>query len=69
MSRLPILFTILATSLLAEADFVPKGESHPIVAAMKIIGMIATVIFIVVMVYKSVRVVKDDEDDRVHLPD
>lgn len=63
----------LAVSLLFGEEhgpkFMPEGEPHPIIAAIKIIGMIATAIFVIVMVYRSIRVVKDDEDDHVHLPD
>ncbi|WP_456403366.1 hypothetical protein [Hydrogenimonas sp.] len=36
---------------------------------IKIIGMALTALFVGVMVYRSVRVVKEEEDDRVHLPD
>jgi len=39
------------------------------IAWIKIIGMILTSIFVGVMVYKSIRVVKDKEDDKVQLPD
>jgi hypothetical protein len=39
------------------------------IAWIKIIGMTLTAIFVGVMVYKSIRVVKDDENDKVHLPD
>ncbi|WP_456380968.1 hypothetical protein [Hydrogenimonas sp.] len=69
------LFLLLSVPplLMAAADpeFVPHSgaSAHPFVAAVKIVGMIATAIFVVVMVVKSVKVVKHDEDDRVHLPD
>ncbi|WP_457594216.1 hypothetical protein [Hydrogenimonas sp.] len=36
---------------------------------VKVVGMAATAIFVAVMIRKSVKVVKDKEDDRVHLPD
>ncbi|WP_457595458.1 hypothetical protein [Hydrogenimonas sp.] len=39
------------------------------IAWIKIIGMALTALFVGVMVYRSVRVVKEEEDDRVHLPD
>ncbi|WP_300365379.1 hypothetical protein [Hydrogenimonas sp.] len=69
MIRLPIFFAVLVSALSAATEFVPKGESHPIVLAVKIIGMAATLLFVIVMVVKSVRIVKDDEDDHVQLPD
>ncbi len=39
------------------------------VAWVKVVGMILTAAFVIAMVYRSVRVVKDEEDDKVHLPD
>lgn len=39
------------------------------IALIKIVGMVLTAIFVGVMVYKSIRVVKDKEDDKVQLPD
>ncbi len=30
--------------------------------------MILTAAFVIAMVYRSVRIVKDEEDDKVHLP-
>ncbi len=39
------------------------------VAWIKVIGMVLTALFVGGMVYRSVRVVKEREDDRVHLPD
>jgi len=66
-----VLFSTM-TFLFSEENgpkFMPEGTSHPIVSAVKIVGMIATAIFVVVMVYRSIRVVKEDEDDKVHLPD
>jgi uncharacterized membrane protein len=39
------------------------------IAWIKIIGMILTSIFVGALVYKSIRVVKDKEDDKVQLPD
>jgi len=36
---------------------------------VKLTGMAATAIFVAVMIRKSIKVVKDKEDDRVHLPD
>ncbi|WP_456322606.1 hypothetical protein [Hydrogenimonas sp.] len=63
-SALPFL-----TTSIQAAQFMPEKESHPIVAGIKIAGMIATAIFVGVMLYKSIRIVKDDEDDSVHLPD
>ena len=52
--------------------FMPEGtgaEAHPLIAAIKVVGMVATAIFVIVMVIKSIKVVKHDEDDRVDLPD
>jgi heme/copper-type cytochrome/quinol oxidase subunit 2 len=65
LSILPVVVTA------AEPEFVPHSgaSAHPIVAAIKIVGMIATAVFVVVMVVRSVKVVKHDEDDSVHLPD
>ena len=66
---MPFLFALGAMA--AEPEFVPESgaEAHPVVAAVKIVGMIATAIFVIVMAVKSVRVIKNDEDDQVHLPD
>ncbi|BBG65047.1 hypothetical protein NNO_0344 [Hydrogenimonas sp.] len=36
---------------------------------VKVVGMLLTALFVGVMIYRSVRVVKDEEDDKVHLPD
>ncbi|WP_300361808.1 hypothetical protein [Hydrogenimonas sp.] len=65
LSILPVVVTA------AEPEFVPHSgaSAHPIVTAIKIVGMIATAVFVVVMVVRSVKVVKHDEDDSVHLPD
>jgi len=55
----------------AEPAFVPESgaSAHPIVAAIKLVGMALTAGFVIYWVVKSVRVVKHDEDDRVQLPD
>jgi len=65
------LFLAAATALFAEPEFIPESgvEAHPFVAAVKILGMLATAIFVIVMVIKSIKVIKHDEDDQVHLPD
>ncbi len=69
--RTLVLLITAMTALSAEPEFVPDSgvEAHPIVAAVKILGMLATAIFVVVMVIKSIKVIKHDEDDHVHLPD
>ena len=65
------LLPVTLSALLAEPEFIPESgvEAHPIVAAVKIVGMLATAIFVIVMVIKSIKVIKHDEDDQVHLPD
>ena len=65
LTLLPVVVTA------AEPEFVPHSgaSAHPVVAAVKIIGMVATAVFVIVMVVRSVKVVKHDEDDSVHLPD
>ena len=72
----PKLFALGLTllPLMAEQSprFMPENTgaaAHPIVTAVKVIGMIATAIFVLVMVRKSINVVKNDEDDKVDLPD
>jgi hypothetical protein len=74
MIRTTLLFTLLSWASYAEETprFMPENtgaEAHPIVAAVKIVGMIATAAFVIVMVVKSVRSIKNEEDDRVELPD
>ena len=73
MKKALFLFFSSLAALLAktEPEFVPHSgaSAHPIVAAIKIVGMIATAVFVIVMVVRSVKVVKHDEDDSVHLPD
>ncbi|WP_353661895.1 hypothetical protein [Hydrogenimonas sp. SS33] len=68
-----ILSGLAALPLLAEEEpeFIPDSgaAAHPIVAAIKLLGMAATAIFVIYWVVKSIKVVKHDEDDRVHLPD
>ena len=63
-----------AAAIMAEEGprFMPDGSgatAHPIVTAIKLIGMAATAVFVVVMVIRSIRVVKHDENDKVDLPD
>ncbi|WP_457597662.1 hypothetical protein [Hydrogenimonas sp.] len=72
---LRLWLTILpALAALAEETprFMPEGSgpsAHPVVAAIKMVGMAATAIFVIYWVVKSIKVVKHDEDDRVDLPD
>ena len=70
------LLTTLFLSSFALAEFEPKfmpentgAEAHPIVATIKLLGMLFTAIFVIVMVIKAIKVVKHDEDDHVNLPD
>jgi len=56
----------------AEPRFMPENTgaaAHPVVTALKLLGMAATAIFVIVMVVRSVKSIKNDEDDSVHLPD
>ena len=68
-----LFFWMTLLPLLAEEEpeFIPNSgaAAHPIVAAIKLIGMAATAIFVIYWVVKSIKVVKHDEDDKVHLPD
>ncbi len=68
------LSLLTAVAVLAEETprFMPENTgaaAHPIVAIIKIFGMIATSVFVFIMVKRSINVVKHDEDDKVDLPD
>jgi len=71
--KLSLFFTTLLPVLAEETPrFMPENTgatAHPVVAAVKILGMIATSIFVFIMVKRSIGVVKNDEDDKVDLPD
>ena len=41
---------LFLTASLQAAQFMPEDESHPVIAGIKIVGMIATAIFVIVMV-------------------
>ena len=73
MIRTALSLLSAASAFAEEAPrFMPEGtgpEAHPVIAAVKVVGMIATAIFVIVMAIKSIKVVKHDEDDRVDLPD
>ncbi|WP_201352502.1 hypothetical protein [Hydrogenimonas urashimensis] len=71
MSRFAMVFSLLISWAAAEPVFVPQSgaQAHPIVAAVKIAGMTATAVFVIYWVIKSIKVIKHDEDDHVHLPD
>ena len=68
-----LFFWMTLLPLLAEEEpeFIPNSgaAAHPVVAAIKLVGMAATAIFVIYWVVKSIKVVKHDEDDKVHLPD
>ncbi|WP_456451424.1 hypothetical protein [Hydrogenimonas sp.] len=69
-----LLFLLTAALAFAEEAprFMPENSgaaAHPVVTTIKLAGMAATAIFVVVMVAKSIKRIKNDEDDSVHLPD
>ena len=74
MLRFSSILLIFGTLALAEFEpkFMPENSgaaAHPVVTAVKLLGMGATAIFVIVMVIKAIKVVKHDEDDSVDLPD
>ncbi len=74
MLRSLLSLPLFATLALAEFEpkFMPENTgaaAHPVVTAIKLLGMGATAIFVIVMVIKAIKVVKHDEDDSVDLPD
>jgi hypothetical protein len=72
MYRFLALLTPWAFALADEPRFMPEdtgAAAHPVVTAIKLLGMAATAIFVIVMVAKSIKSIKNDEDDSVHLPD
>ncbi len=64
------LFPMVLLPLWAEPRFLPnEADHHPIVTTIKLLGMIATVVFVLVMTKKVIKRIQSDEDDSVHLPD
>ena len=69
---LPLIPAPLLAAAAESPRFMPEGTgaaAHPVVTAIKLLGMAATAIFVIVMVAKSIRRIKEDEDDSVQLPD